>query len=223
MGSFLNGTSESAYEGDTSTHANDVTIDSTKRKRAMRCRLAPILRTAYYGRKRLMGGIRNFVSSVTEYAAGASINLSSRKIPFYSLLVIPIKPKTKNKTPDPVITSVLCDTGASISLAPVSISKEMKIKVDKTRTRSVRGADGKRLKTVGMGVVYMKAKASPVWKRIEVVITKTGVNFLLSHTDLKNLNLLSVNFPEYLGERRRGLAKNIREEEEIITQVEHPL
>ena len=111
-----------------------------------------------------MGGVRHFVSSVTEYAAGASLNSSSRKIPFYSLLVSPIKPKTKNKMPDPVITSVLCDTGASISLAPESIAKEMKIKVDKTRTRSVRGADGKRLNSVGMGVVYMKAQASPVWK-----------------------------------------------------------
>ena len=150
--------------------------------------------------------MRHFVSSVTEYAAGASINSSSRKIPFYSLLVTPVKPKTKNKTPDPVVTSVLCDTGASISLAPVAIAKEMKIKVDKTRTRSVRGADGKRLNSIGMGVVYMKAKASPVWKRIEVVITKTGENFLLSHANLKNLNLLSSNFPEYLGERRGGVA-----------------
>merc|ERR1711867_21281 len=120
--------------------------------------MGPILRTAYYGQKKLMGGIRHFVSSVMEYVARASINSSSRKIPFYSLLVTLIKPKTKNKTPNPVITSVLCNTGASISLAPASIAKEMKIKVDKTRTRSVRGADGKRLNSVGMGVVYMKAK-----------------------------------------------------------------
>merc|ERR1712240_733501 len=93
--SFLNGTSESAYEGDTSTHANDVTIDSTKRKRVMRRRLASILRTVYYGRKRLMGGVRHFVLSVTEYAAGASLGSSSRKIPFHTLLVSLIKPKTK--------------------------------------------------------------------------------------------------------------------------------
>merc|ERR1712240_865140 len=110
--SFLNGTSESAYEGDTSTHANDVTIDSTKRKRAMRRRLAPILRTAYYGRKRLMGGVRHFVSSVTEYAAGASLGSSARKILFYSLLVSPIKPKTKNKIPDPMRAGVEKDTGS---------------------------------------------------------------------------------------------------------------
>ena len=92
----------------------------------------------------------------------------------------------------------------------------MKIKVDKTRTRSVSRADGKRLNLISMGVVYMKAQASPVWKRVEVVITKTGENFLLSHADLKNLNLLSNDFPEYLGDRRRGFAQNIQEEDEII-------
>ena len=95
--------------------------------------------------------------------------------------------------------------------------------MDKTRTRSVRGADGKRLNSVGMGVVYMKPMASPVWKRVEVVITKTGENFLLSHADLKNLNLLSNNFPEYLGERKRGLAQNIREEDEITSQAKSPV
>merc|ERR1712240_101251 len=44
-----------------------------------------------------------------------------------------------------------------------------------------------------------------------------------SHADLKNLNLLSDNFPEYLGDRRRGVARNIKEEEEITTRIEPPL
>ena len=98
----------------------------------------------------------------------------------------------------------------------------MKIKVDKSRTRSVRGADGKRLNSIGMGFVYMKASTSPSWKRVEVVITKTGENFLLSHADLKNLNMLSSDFPEYLGDRRRGFAQNIGEEDEIIARVQTP-
>ena len=135
---ILDGTSESAYEGDISTHATDTTVDGALRRKTRRRKLAPILRTAYYGCKRLMGGIRHFVSSVTEYAAGASLGSSSRKIPFYSLLVSPTKPKTKNKIPDPTRASVLCDTGTSISLAPLSIAREMKIKVDKTQTRSIR-------------------------------------------------------------------------------------
>ena len=116
-----------------------------------------------------MVGIRHFVSSVTEYTAGASLGSSSRKIPFYSLLVSPMKPKTKNKLPDPTRASVLCDTGAPLSLAPLSIARELKIKIDKSCTRLVRGANGKRLNLIGMGFVYMKAPASPLWKRVEVV------------------------------------------------------
>ena len=54
-------------------------------------------------------------------------------------------------------------------------------------------------------------------------MTQTGENFLLSHADLKNLNLLSDNFPKYLGDRRRGVARNIKEEEEITTRTEPPL
>ena len=95
----------------------------------------------------------------------------------------------------------------------------MKIKVDKTRTRSVRGADGKRLNSIGMGVIYLEAQASPVWKRVEVVVTKTGENFLLAHADLKNLDLLSSNFPEYLGDRRRDFVRKVQEEDEIVARV----
>ena len=118
--------------------------------------------------------------------------------------------------------SVLCDTGASISLAPLSIARDMKIKVDKSRTRSVRGADGKRLNLIGMGDVYMKAPASPSWKHVEVVVTKTGENFLLAHADLKNLNLLSNDFPEYLGDRRRGFTRMVQEEDEIVSGAQSP-
>ena len=52
---------------------------------------------------------------------------------------------------------------------------------------------------------------------MEVVVTKTGENFLLAHADLKNLNLLSDDFPEYLGDRRRGFARKVQEEDEIMT------
>merc|ERR1712240_365523 len=44
-----------------------------------------------------------------------------------------------------------------------------------------------------------------------------------SHADLKNLNLLSDNFPEYLGDKRRGVARNIKEEEEITARIKPPL
>ena len=49
--SILNGTSESAYKGNVSTHAIDTTVYTALQKKTRRQKLAPILRTAYYGRK----------------------------------------------------------------------------------------------------------------------------------------------------------------------------
>ena len=48
-------------------------------------------------------------------------------------------------------------------------------------------------------------------------MTKTGENFLLAHADLKNLDLLSDNFPEYLGDRRRGFIQKVQEEDKILS------
>ena len=121
--SIFNGTSESAYKGDISTYATNITLKIKRRKRLRKHNLAPILRMAYYSCKRLMVGKRYFVSSVIEYSAGASLGSLSRKIPFYSLLVSSMKPKTKNKEPNPARANVLCNTGTSISLAPLSITK----------------------------------------------------------------------------------------------------
>ena len=50
---------------------------------------------------------------------------------------------------------------------------------------------------------------------MKVIITKTGDNFLLSNADLKNLGILSQNFPEYIGERRRVFAQSTQREEEL--------
>ena len=71
-----------------------------------------------------------------------------------------------------------------------------------------------------MGVVYMKAPASPSWKRVEVVVTMTGDNFLVAHANLKNLDLVSDNFPEYLCDRRRGFTKKIQEEDVIVSRAQ---
>merc|ERR1712101_102777 len=105
-------------------------------------RIAPILRRTYYGRKRLMTGTRHFVSSVIEFSAGAALQSSDRKIPFISILVSPDKPTKKNKVLNPSQTDVICDTGASIILAPMSIARQLKMKVDKSCVTSLRGADG---------------------------------------------------------------------------------
>ena len=68
---------------------------------------------------------------------------------------------------------------------------------------------------MGTSYVYMKVPVSPSWKRVKVIVTKTGDNFLLSHADLKNLGLLSTDFPEYIGERRRAHIESTKREEEL--------
>ena len=59
-----------------------------------------------------MTGIRHFVSGIIEYSAGAALESSNRKIPFFSLSVSPDKPTKKNKVPDLMQANVICDTGA---------------------------------------------------------------------------------------------------------------
>ena len=130
----MNTTSGSAYEGDISNQVEEMSLPlrSRQKKKSKKNRVAPILRRTYYGRKRLMTGIRHFVSSVIEYSAGAALESSHRKIPFFSLSVSPDKPNKKNKVPNPMQADVICDTGASISLAPISIARKLKMRVDKS-------------------------------------------------------------------------------------------
>ena len=71
---------------------------------------------------------------------------------------------------------------------------------------------------MGTSYVYMKVPASPSWRRVKVIITKTGNNFLLSNVDLKNLGILSPNFPEYIGEIWRAFVKSTQREEELSNE-----
>ena len=70
--SILNGTSKSAYDADTSTQANDVTTEYTPRKRRLRRKFPPILRTSYYRWKRLRDDYRKQerVWDTPEWVAG---------------------------------------------------------------------------------------------------------------------------------------------------------
>ena len=92
-------------------------LRARQRKKIKKNKLTPFLRKSYYGRKRLLTGKRHFVSSLIEYSAGAALESSHRKIPFFSLLVSSDKPTNKNKVPNPMQADVICNTGASISLA----------------------------------------------------------------------------------------------------------
>ena len=122
--------------------------------------------------------------------------------PFYTLLMSANKPSHKNKSQQHLDTFVLHDTGASILLAPISIAQELGMRIDRTELVSVRGANRKEIKVIGTSYIYMRDKVSPFWRRVMVVVTESGENFSLSCSDLKNLDLMSKNFPEYIGQRR---------------------
>ena len=74
------------------------------------------------------------------------------------------KPNNRNKNSVHQDAFVLCDTGASISLAPLSVAEGLGMKINRSELVSVRGADGKKIKVVSTSYVYMRDKASPSWK-----------------------------------------------------------
>ena len=129
------------------------------------------------------------------------------------------KPSHKNKSQQHLEAFVLCDTGASISLAPISIAQQLGMWIDRTELISVRGADGKKIKVVSTSYIYMRDKVSPSWRRVKVVVTESGDNFLLSCSDLKNLDLMSKDFPEYIGQRRGAHASSVSAVGEIINEA----
>ena len=53
---------------------------------------------------------------------------------------------------------------------------------------------------------------------MKVVVTKTGKNFLLSNADLKNLDLLSTEFPQYIGKRCKAFIKAVTRENELASE-----
>ena len=159
---------------------------------------------------------RHFMLSALKYTAGSSLGASTRKIPFYTLLMSANKPSSKNKNQQHQDTFVLRDTGASILLAPVSVAENLGMKIDRTELVSVRGADGKKIKVVGTSYIYIRDKASPSWRQVKVLVTESGDNFLLSCLNLKNLDLMSKSVLEYTGKVRGAHASAASDIDEII-------
>ena len=116
------------------------------------------------------------MSSALEYSAGSSLGPESRKIPYYPLLLSSIKPSTKSNK-EIMETHVLCNTGASISLALVSITKKLGMRVDTSEKISVCGADGQKISVFGTSYIYLRHKSNPSWRRVKVVVTESSDNF----------------------------------------------
>ena len=133
-------TGDSAYETPVNTRRDSgddsvVTSHIRTKKRdfaRMKCLMSPILRRGYYRRKKCTRGHRHSVSSTLEYMAGSTLQASSRKIPFYTLLLATSKPNQRNKKQPPLDAFMLCDTGASISLAPEFIAQKLGMRIDKS-------------------------------------------------------------------------------------------
>ena len=96
-------------------------------------------------------------------------------------------------------TTVLCDTGASVSLALVSITEKLGIFYNSRETISMRGVNGASIKVLETAYIFVRDIASPSGKKIRLVIIASRETFFFSNTDLKNLSVLAANFPSYLG------------------------
>ena len=86
--------------------------------------------------------------------------------------------------------------GALISLAPMSITKLLGMKMDCNDKITFSGADGQEISGLGTSFVYLRDEKSPSWRHVKVVVMQSGDIFLLSSMDLKNLEFLSPEFTE---------------------------
>ena len=113
-----------------------------------------------------------------------SYKASTVDTPSYSLLISSKAPSpntAKKVTP----TTVLLDTGASISLLPLWKARELEIEGKEKRDVRVRGADGKLLAVTGIGHVFARDSDATFWKRLTVVVTNEGNHILISLKDQK--------------------------------------
>ena len=70
--------------------------------------------------------------SVIKYNAGSTLGASARTIPFYTLVMSAYKPNNRNKNSIHQDAFVLFDTGASISLAPLSVAERLGMKINRS-------------------------------------------------------------------------------------------
>ena len=135
----------------------------------------------------------------TEYARSAADGKTS--IPTYSLLMAPKVP-TKSKSEALRSTTVLLDTGASVSLMPAWQAAALKLQVTPRSDIVIRGADGRRLVVNGTSEVWVRDPCATFWKKVKVVVTQHRSRTLISPRDQKRLWLLHQNYPQFLGTGR---------------------
>ena len=135
----------------------------------------------------------------TDYERSAADGKTS--IPTYSLLMAPKVP-TKSKSEALSPTTVLLDTGASVSLMPAWQAAALNLQVTPRSDIIIRGADGRRLVVYGTAEVWVRDPCATFWKKVKIVVTAHGSWTLVSPRDQKRLWLLQKNYPTFLGTGR---------------------
>ena len=126
------------------TDQSDTSVMTPKVKSKRRYLMSPVLWKGYHGRKRARRGYSHIVSSTLKYTSGSSLGASARNIPFCTLLMSAKQPSNKNKVQQHLNAFMLCDTGASISLAPNSVAKNLGVKIDRTELSLLEGLMGRK-------------------------------------------------------------------------------
>ena len=85
---------------------------------------------------------------------------------------------------------------------PLWQAKELKLEVKKCTYIIVRGAEGRPLAIEGVAGLSAHNPEAVFWKRLKIIVTKTGNWTLISPKDQKRLLLLANNYLHFLGEGR---------------------
>ena len=154
---------------------------------------APIqarLRQSRRGRQRAKEGpstkcqgrvhLSEYSMSATKYVRSAASGKTM--VPAYSLMIVH-KVLAKSISNKMEATTVLLDTGASVSLMLAWQAKALKVEVTPRSDIIIRGADGRRLAVDGTGEVWVRDPMATYWKKVKVVITKEGSWTLISLKD----------------------------------------
>ena len=137
-----------------------------------------VLRSSKDGRQRARDGptekchgrmhLSEYCLCATEYARSAADGKTS--VPAYSLLMAPKVP-TKSVSDNLRATTVLLDTGVSVSLMPAWQAEALKVQVTPRSDIIIRGADSCHLAINGTSEIWVRDPCATFWKKVKVVVT----------------------------------------------------
>ena len=105
----------------------------------------------------------------------------------------------------------LCDTGASHSVLPLALAKQMNLHIDNSVPVFIRTASDARVWCAGKSWLWTKHHESDTWVAIQFLIVKEAKVLIISNRDLKRLKLLEPRFPYFIGNnaKKQNIPNNI--------------